>query len=72
MGWLYYQYMYTDVLFAFRYLDWVLFLNIGLGLLNTYLGYRVLTRRLAILKGYILMLCLIVLGSLLNLSYTNL
>lgn len=72
MGWLYYQYHYTDLLFAFRYPDWLLFLNIGLGLLNTYLGYRVLTGRLAILRSYVLMLCLIVLGSLLNLSYTYL
>lgn len=66
MSRLYYRYHYTDVLFAFRYLDWVLFVNVLLSLLNEFLGFRVLRGNLAVARSYALMLCLILLGGLIN------
>ncbi|HBH48076.1 MAG TPA: hypothetical protein DDX98_05520 [Bacteroidales bacterium] len=46
--WLYYGYHYTGKLWYFMYPDWVLFLNIFIGLTGVYLGYRLVKKQISI------------------------
>jgi len=63
---LYYKYHYTDILFAFMYPNWVLFLNILLSLMNLYFGIKLLNGKIPIKRSYLTMLTLIIIGGLIN------
>ena len=63
---LYYKYHYTDILFAFMYPNWVLFLNVLLSLINLFFGIKLLNEKIPIKQSYLTMLILIITGGLIN------
>lgn len=63
---LYYKYHYTDILFAFMYPNWVLFLNVLLSLINLFFGIKLLNEKTPIKRSYLTMLILIITGGLIN------
>ena len=63
---LYYKYHYTDILFAFMYPNWVLFLNVLLSLINLFFGIKLLNGKTPIKQSYLAMLILIITGGLIN------
>ena len=66
---LYYYYNYTDILFAFMYPQWVLFLNIILCLLNIYFGIKLIRDKISIKKSYSIMGVLLTTGIIVNNFY---
>ncbi len=48
---LYYLYHYTDVLFAFRYPNWVLFFQVFLGVFNIFIGFKIFLKTISFKKG---------------------
>lgn len=63
---LYYKYHYTDILFAFMYPNWVLFLNILLSIINLYFGVKLITGKISNKGSYLTMVILIIIGGLIN------
>ena len=66
MIFLYYNYNYTDILFAFMYPNWVLVSNILLSTVNLYFGIKLLNKKVTIQRSYLTMLILITVGGLIN------
>jgi len=63
---LYYKYHYTDILFAFMYPNWVLFLNVLLSIINLYFGIKLMNRKISNKRSYLTMTVLIIIGGLIN------
>lgn len=63
---LYIDYQNPNIVFSFRYPNYVLFLNVLLSLMNIYFGIKLLIRQISIKLSYIIMLILITIGGLLN------
>lgn len=63
---LYYKYHYTDILFAFMYPNWVLFLNILLSIINLYFGIKLMNGKTSNKRSYLTMIILIIIGGLIN------
>jgi len=63
---LYYKYHYTDILFAFMYPNWVIFLNIILSIVNIYFGIKLMNRKISNKRSYLTMVILIVFGGMIN------
>lgn len=66
---LYYRYHFTDILFAFRLPDWVLFINILLCIVNIYFGVKLILNKVSFKKSFIVMGICIVLGYLVDVFY---
>ncbi len=66
---LYYKYHYTDILFAFMYPDWVLFLNIFLCLINIFYGIKLIRNKISLKKSYGFFGISLVIGILINNFY---
>lgn len=66
-----YLYHYTDLLFNFRYPDWILLLFLALGLLGVYVGITVLLKKRKVRTGYLLLVALLVVGLLFDLLVTS-
>ena len=66
---LFYYYHYTDILFAFMYPDWVLFMNILLCSVNIFYGVKLIRNKISFKKSYGLMLILIIIGNIINNFY---
>ena len=66
MASLFYQYHYTDILFAYMFSDWVLFSNIGLSLINLYFGIKLARSKTSIKRSYLTMLGLFIIGVVIN------
>ncbi len=66
---LYYKYHYTDILFAFMYPDWVLFLNIFLCLINIFQGIKLTRNKISLKKSYGFFGISLVIGILINNFY---
>ena len=66
---LYYQYHYTDILFAFMYPNWVLFMNILLCLVNLFLGLKLIKNKITLKKSYGVMVISILIGIIINNFY---
>ena len=49
-----YLYHFTSILFMFMYPDWVLVLNAILGLLGIFIGWKILNRKLRIIKWFLI------------------
>ena len=63
---LYYKYNYTDILFAFMYPNWVLFLNALLSIINLYFGIKLMNVKISNKRSYFTMTVLIIIGGLIN------
>ncbi len=63
---LYIDYQNPNIIFSFRYPNYVLFLNVLLSLINIYFGIKLLIRQISIKLSYIIMLILITIGGLIN------
>ncbi len=63
---LYYKYHYTDILFAFMYPNWVIFLNIILSIVNIYFGIKLMNRKISNKRSYLTMVILIIFGGMIN------
>lgn len=63
---LYYKYHYTDILFAFMYANWILFLNILLSIINLYFGIKLMNGKISNKRSYLTMIALIIIGGLIN------
>ncbi|QXP74695.1 hypothetical protein H0I31_00850 [Tenacibaculum sp. AHE15PA] len=63
---LYYKYHYTDILFAFMYPNWVLFLNVLLSVINLYFGIKLMNGKISNNQSYLTMVVLITIGGLIN------
>ena len=48
---LWYLYRYTDFLFYYMYPDWVLYFNFVLGLVGSWIGMRIIKRKIKIKTG---------------------
>ena len=66
-GRLMYLYHYTDLLFNFRYPDWILLLLLALGLPGVYVGITVLLKKRKVRTGYLILVALMVVGLIENL-----
>ncbi len=66
MIFLYYKYQYTDILFAFMYPNWVLFLNFLLSIINLYFGIELMKGKISNTRSYLTMITLIIIGGLIN------
>jgi len=66
---LFYYYHFTDILFAFMYPDWVLFINIILSLINLYYGIKLTMNKVSMKKSYSLMGASIFIGIIVNNFY---
>lgn len=60
--WLFYGYHFTSILWFFMYPDWILILNILIGLIGIYLGYRLVKNRISILMALIIDIPIFILG----------
>jgi hypothetical protein len=63
---LYYKYHYTDILFAFKYPNWVIFTNIILSIANMYFGIRLMNGKISNKRSYLTMVILITIGGIIN------
>ena len=63
---LYYKYHYTDILFAFMYPNWVIFLNIILSIANIYFGIKLMNGKISNKRSYLTMVILIIIGGIIN------
>jgi len=63
---LYYKYHYTNILFAFIYPDWVLFLNLLLSIINLYFGIKLMREKISNKQSYLTMIIIISIGGLIN------
>jgi hypothetical protein len=63
---LYIDYQNPNISFFFMYPNWVLFLNVLLGLVNLYFGIKLLTKKTSIKRSYLTMLIIIFIGGLIN------
>ncbi len=63
---LYIDYQNPNILFAFRYPNWVIFLNVLLSVINLYFGIKLLIGKISIKRSYLTMLILIIIGGLIN------
>ncbi len=66
---LYYKYHYTDILFAFMYPNWVLFLNIFICLINIFYGIKLIRNKISLKKSYGFFGISLVIGILINNFY---
>ena len=69
MATLYYYYHFTDILFAFMYPDWVLYINIFLCLANIFYGIKLIRNKISIKKSYSLFGISLIIGILINNFY---
>jgi hypothetical protein len=63
---LYYYYHFTDILFAFMFPDWVLFLNVLLSIVNLYFGIKLMKGKISKKRSYMTMVILIIIGGIIN------
>ncbi len=63
---LYYRYHYTDILFAFIYPNWVIFINIILSITNIYFGIKLMNGKISNKRIYLTMVILIIIGGMIN------
>lgn len=63
---LYYKYHYTDILFAFMYPNWVIFLNIILSITNIRFGIKLMNGKISNKRSYLTMVFLIIIGGMIN------
>ena len=63
---LFYKYHYTDILFAFMYPNWVIFLNIILSILNIYFGIKLMNGKISNKRSYLTMVILIIFVGMIN------
>ena len=66
---LYYYYHFTDIIFAFMYPNWVLYINIFLCLANIFNGILLIQNKISIKKGYSLFGIYLIIGILINNFY---
>ena len=66
-GILLYYYSFTDILFAFMYPTWTLFLFILMGLLGIFIGVSVCVGKKKIKTGYFQIVGLLILGIIIDL-----
>lgn len=59
---LYYSYHYTDVLYVYMYPDWILFLNIAIGLAGMWMGTLLILRKIELRKALIIDITLLFVG----------
>jgi hypothetical protein len=60
--WLFYAYHFTSILWLFMYPDWVLILNISIGLIGVYIGYRLIKSKMSVLTALITDIPILILG----------
>ena len=60
--WFYYAYHFTSILWLYMHPDWVILLNILIGVIGFYLGVSLIINRISIKKAIIIVLSLIVFG----------
>ena len=63
---LYYKYHYTDILFAFMYPNWVLFINVLFSIINIYFGIKLINGKVSSKRSYLTMMILVIIGGLIN------
>ena len=66
-GVLFYQYHYTDILFAFMYPNWTLILFLLMGVLGITIGLSVLLGKKTIKTGYFQIFGLLIVGIIIDL-----
>lgn len=60
--WLFYAYHFTSILWFYMYPAWVLILNILIGLIGIYLGYRLIKDKISIINSLIIDVPILALG----------
>ncbi len=63
---LYIDYQNPNILFVFRYPNWVIFLNVLLSVINLYFGIKISIGKISIKRSYLTMLILVIIGGLIN------
>jgi len=60
--WLFYGYHFTDILWFYMYPDWILTLNITIGLIGIIIGIRLIKNKIAIKKALLIEIPILVLA----------
>lgn len=66
---LYYYYHYTDLLFAFRLQDWVIFSEVFLALINIYKSIKLFWSKITIKKALLYFGVSVLIGILIKINY---
>jgi len=60
--WLFYGYHFTDILWFYMYPDWILTLNITIGLIGIIIGIRLIKNKIVIKKALLIEIPILVLA----------
>jgi hypothetical protein len=61
-GNLYYEYHFTDILFYYMFPDWLLILNLFIGLIGILIGIKIIKYRIKILQALIIDIIILLIG----------
>ena len=61
-GWLFYGYLYTGILWYYMFPQWVLTLNIIVGLIGTWTGYRLIVGQISIKRALVIIIPTMTIG----------
>lgn len=67
---LFYGYHFTSILYLFMVPDWILVLNMLLGIIGIFIGVNTYKSKLKIWKGYLWLIVIFILGSSVNIIFT--
>jgi hypothetical protein len=60
--WFFYAYHFTSILWLFMYPDWILILNISIGLIGVYVGYSLIKSKMSVLTALITDIPILIMG----------
>ncbi len=63
---LFHDYYFTKILWLYMYPNWVLILNISIGLIGIYIGFRLIKNNIHIFKALSIVITLLILGLLVS------